>query len=270
MTDTNAEKRPPARIFLPLPDIEDKQSLPIEADVDRLLAAAMEKAGVSEAYYKEKVGQFERTEEPARFLRRKRLFLGALLRKGLLGSEEKKETWEETWKDLLQAWVTPLMRVAVYEPDPSFNRWFIEPALRTCGYQRIWEILLAYLERGTNREKAGAIRAFYWAWGLSAREDQKNFQRISDKLADLHSRADILLLKTFVECQDLDVQRSIIPLLELSPSSYPEEWHHLIPKAIHLARTHPDEYIRHRVDIQAGGSGNPSERDTPVEGASQE
>jgi hypothetical protein len=37
-----------------------------------------------------------------------------------------------------------------------------------------------------------------------------------------------------------------------------------------LARTHPDEYIRHRFDIGIGGSGNLSERDTPVEGTFQE
>jgi hypothetical protein len=267
MTDTNKEKRPPARSFQPLPDIQDKQPLPIEADVDSLLAAVMEKAIVTQAYDEEHVGQFERTEEPARFLRHKRLFLGNQLRKGL---RQEKEKWEETWKDLLQAWFTPLMRVAVYEPDPSFNRWFIEPALRVCGYQRVLEGLFVYLEQGTNREKAGVARAFYWAWGLSAREDQKHFQRISDELADLAKRADILFLKTFVECQDLDVQRSFIPLLSLSPSSYSQEWHHLIPEAIHLARTHPDEYIRHRIDIQLGGSGNPSERGTPVEGNSQE
>lgn len=234
MTDTNAEQRPPARIFKALPDIEDKQPLPIEADVDSLLAAMMEKAGVTEAYYEERVGQFERTDEPARFRERKRHLLRYLLGKSLsFGSsafweKEKKEKWEETWKDLLQAWFTPLMRMAVYEPDPSFNRWFIEPALQACGYRRVLEALFAYLEQGTNREKAGAARAFYWAWGLSAREDQWHFQRISDELTDLRRRSRLLFLKTFVECEDLDVRRSIIPFLSLNPSSYPEEWRHLI------------------------------------------
>lgn len=235
----------------------------------------MEKAGVTEAVYEEKVGQFERTDEPVRFRQRKRLFLAALLKKGAPWKEKEKEQWEETCKDLLQAWFTPLMRIAVYEPDPSFNRWFIEPALRTCSYRRVRAALLEYLEHGTNREKAGAARAIYWAWApisYHAHPDtwRQDYQRITDECADVTRRLYILLLKTFVACEDLDVRRSIIPLLSLSPSSYPQEWRHLIPKAMHLARIHPDEYIRHRVDIQLGGSGRPSERDTPVERTSQE
>jgi hypothetical protein len=255
MTESNAEQRPPTRVFKALPDIENKQPLPIEADVDRLFAAVMESGKLTEAEYEEHIGQSELTEEPARFLRHKRLFLGRLLMKGLRANGKEKENWEETWKDLLQAWFTPLMRVAVYEPDPSFNRWFIEPTLRACGYRRVLEALIAYLEQGTNREKAGAARAFYWAWGLSAREDQKRFQQISDELADLGSRIRLIFLKTFVECEDLDVRRSIIPFLKLNPSMYPEEWRHLVPKAMDLAGIHPDEYIRHRIDLQTGGSG---------------
>lgn len=158
-----------------------------------------------------------------------------------------------------QAYFTPLMRVAVYEPDPSFNRWFLEPALRAFGYRQVREAVLAYLEHGTNREKAGALRACYWVWGLNIFDDpqtrKEDFERVNRELTDVTRRRDILLLKTFVECEDLDVRRSIIPRLSLSPSSYPPEWQHLIPEAIHLARTHHDAYIRHRVEIQVGTSG---------------
>lgn len=258
MTDPNTEQKPPTRVFKALPDLEDKQPLPLEAEVDDLLAAVMEKAGVTEAEYEEKVGQFERTDEPAHFRERRRRWLRTLLRKSLSGSTSpswKQEQWEETWKALLQAWFTLLMRLAVYERDPSFNRYFIAPALQASGSRQVLEALMAYLEQGTNREKAGAARAFYWAWGLSAREDQRRFQQVSDELTELGKRFRLVFLKTFVECENIDVRRSIIPYLSLNPSSYPEEWRHLVSKAIDLARPHPDEYIRHRTDLQTGGSG---------------
>jgi hypothetical protein len=132
MTDLNEENRPPTTSFQPLPEIEDQLPLSIAADVDRLFVAVMEKAKVSEARYQERVGQFELREDPIRFLTRKTHFLRTLLREGRSGKE--KETWEETWKDLLHPWFTTLMRLAVYDPDPTFNRWFLEPALRASGY----------------------------------------------------------------------------------------------------------------------------------------
>jgi hypothetical protein len=241
MTDTNEEKRPLVPLK-PLPDIEGMQPLVIADELDTLLAAVKVKAGVTKAQYEQEIGRFERSDDPIRFLFRKKRFLLELLRKG-------------KWKDLPQAYFTALVRLAVYEPDPSFNRYFLEPALWAFGYRRVQEALLEYLEVGTNREKAGAARACYWAWFpiiYDPRTEGKDFQRIWEELADVRLRRDILLLKTFVECEDLDVQRSIIPILSLAPSSYPAEWQRLIPQAIHLARTHPDDYIRHRIEIQMG------------------
>ena len=241
MTDTNEEKKP-LELIKPLPDIEDKQPLVIAAELDTLLADVMAKADVTQAQYEQEVGRFEQSDDPVRFLYRKKGFLVTLLGKG-------------KWKDLPQTYFTSLVRLAVYEPDPSSNRWFIAPALWAFGYRRVQEALLEYLEEGTNREKAGAARACYWAWGHDIFDDPKDFQRIWDELADVRLRRNILLLKTFVECEDLAVQRSIIPLLSFSPSSYPPEWQQLIPQAIHLARTHPDDYIRDRIEIQIRASG---------------
>lgn len=244
MTDTNEEKRPHV-LLKPLPDIEGKQPLVIADELDALLAAVLVKAEVTEAQYEQEVGQFERSDDPVRFLYRKKRFLVELLRKG-------------KWKDLPQTYFTALAHLAVYEPNPSFNRYFLEPALWAFGYRRVQEALLEYLEKGTNREKAGAARACYWAWApiiFDLKTEREAFQWIWDELADVRLRRNILLLKTFVECEDLDVQRSIIPLLSLLPSSYPPEWQRLIPQAIHLARTHPDDYIRYRFEIQIGASG---------------
>ncbi len=96
------------------------------------------------------------------------------------------------------------------------------------------EALLQYLEQGTPREQAGALRAWYWAW------------RPCDE--DLRVKRDSFLLKWFVECEDLTVQRSLIFFLPLSPSDYSQASQPLIPTAIHLAHTHPDAFVRQRVE----------------------
>lgn len=194
--------------------------MPIEDDdVEGFLAVVMEKADVTEAEYEKWVGHAEKTSAPDLILY-KRHFLRHLLLKSVSWKETQqgKEKWEEKWKEPLQAWFMPLMHLAVYEPDPSFNRWFIEPALWACGYRRVLDVLFAYLEQGTNREKAGAARAFYWAWGLGPRVDREQFQQIGDERADLRRRADLLFLKTFVGCEDLDVQR---PSLGTFRSNHP-------------------------------------------------
>ncbi|MFJ9576199.1 hypothetical protein ACIRQF_07400 [Streptomyces sp. NPDC101191] len=43
----------------------------------------------------------------------------------------------------------PLMAAAVYDPDPSFCRWFVEPALYAFGRRRVMTALLGYLRTGT-------------------------------------------------------------------------------------------------------------------------
>lgn len=47
----------------------------------------------------------------------------------------------------------PLIRAAVYEVNPSFNRNFVEPCIRAFGHRRVIEALLVYVEQGTNFEK---------------------------------------------------------------------------------------------------------------------
>lgn len=55
------------------------------------------------------------------------------------------------------------MAAAVYDPDPSFCRWFVEPALYAFGRRRVMTALLGYLRTGTTAEIAGAQRAWYCA-----------------------------------------------------------------------------------------------------------
>jgi hypothetical protein len=155
------------------------------------------------------------------------------------------------WRHLPDSYFAPLMRLAIYEPDPSLNRDFIEPALRAFGYHRVQEALLDYLEQGTLREKAGAARACYWAWlpiVLDPRPGYEEFRRLCGE--DLWIRRDVLFLTTFVEQADPHVQRAIISHLSLTSPDYPEAYQPLIPTALHLARTHPDESIRRQAEVQ--------------------
>lgn len=61
---------------------------------------------------------------------------------------------------LSEEFFAPLMTAAVYDPDTSFCRWFIEPALYAFGHRRVTAALLNYALTGTDAEQAGAK----WAW----------------------------------------------------------------------------------------------------------
>jgi hypothetical protein len=63
------------------------------------------------------------------------------------------------------------------------------------------------------------------------------------------------MLREFVANQDWQVRQCIISMLELQPFYYPLRLWPLVPRALNIARTHPDDYIRHRLRIQLGGSG---------------
>lgn len=139
----------------------------------------------------------------------------------------------------------PMLRAGVLERNPSLNRKFIDPCVRFYGAVRVCTVLLAYLETGSNEEKAGAASALYWAWRPKPGED----------LSDLRNRMRVHMLQEFVYNEDLEVRRRIIPALKLEAEYYPEELHPLIQRAIEIVRAHPDEYIRHRVEIQLGGGG---------------
>ncbi len=138
-----------------------------------------------------------------------------------------------------------MIRAGVLERDPSLNRNFIEPCLRCLGTKRVCAALIEYLERGNNREKAGAASALYWAWRPEPGDD----------MSDLQGRIWAAMLQEFVYNEDLRVRRRIIAYLNLKPDYYPEELRPLVQRAIKIARDHPDDYIRRRVERQLDNAG---------------
>ncbi len=149
------------------------------------------------------------------------------------------------FKQLPERLFVPMLRAGVLERDPSNNLEFIRPCVLSYGATRVCTALLEYLETGSNEEKAGAVSALYWARGLKPDED----------MSEIDSRTRVDMLQEFVNNEDLRVRRRIIPALHLEPQDYPPELHPLIERAIEIARAHPDEYIRHRVEVQLGRPG---------------
>lgn len=154
-----------------------------------------------------------------------------------------------------QEWFEPLVLAAVYDPDPSFNRQLVEPAVAVFGRRRVQVRLIEYLTLGTNPQRAGAARAWYWTqvpltYLGRSRTPTPQSQAEYDAYADLRRQWRDTALQVFLATEDLDVRRCILPGLDLRAEHYPQELRAMVTQAIHLARTHPDEYLRHRVEHQ--------------------
>ncbi|MFX0063450.1 MAG: hypothetical protein ACFFC7_14835 [Candidatus Hermodarchaeota archaeon] len=156
----------------------------------------------------------------------------------------------------------PLMRAAIEEVNPSANRAFVEPCIRAYGTRRVNEHLLDVLETGEPFEQAGAVNALYWAnvrltfigsvpeFTLEHATPESRAEY--EAMYDILHRKRMLYLECFVSSKDVNVQRSLIAGLNLDPDAYPDSHKPLVDKAINLARSHEDEYIRHRVEVQLG------------------
>lgn len=163
-------------------------------------------------------------------------------------------------KRLLKA----MLRAAVYEINPSFNRCFVEPCIASYGHRVVNEALLDYVEKGNDFEKAGAVNALYWA-GMPLRftSDTREYtveNATPESRADYFELKDIwqhkrcLFLREFVSNENIHVRRSIIPSLKMEASAYPDDLKPLVAQAIDIARNHSDDYIRHRVEVQLGNA----------------
>jgi hypothetical protein len=181
---------------------------------------------------------------------------------GPLASNNERSRWE--WQHLArraisleigrhavrQQWFAPLVRAAIYDPNPSFNRQLVEPALKAFGRRRVQLALLEYLKTGTDPERAGAARAWYWTGVSITRDPTAENQAEYDAFADLRREWRDAALHVFVTNEDLDVRRCILPGLDLRAQQYPPELRKAVAEAIRIARTHPDDYLRHRIEHQ--------------------
>lgn len=175
---------------------------------------------------------------------------------GLTWERRARAALRKVWRDgvvLSEEAFDALVKAAVHDPNPSFNRQFVEPALNAFGHRRVQAALLAYLRTGTDPERAGAARAWYWsALTLEMPRVRAEHPAPADEGTKVLKEWREAALREFVRNEHLDVRRCILPLLRLRKSSYPAELHDLVDEAVATARSHPDEYIRHRVEHQVG------------------
>jgi hypothetical protein len=151
---------------------------------------------------------------------------------------------------------------AINETNPSFNRQFVEPCVKSAGHRAVNEYLLSIVEGDDNTKIAGAVAALYWAnmqirfagdvpqytLQFATPESREAFVALND----VWQRKRDTFLRVFVNNEDVTVRRQIIPSLNLDESAYPDGLKPLVQRAVEIARNHPDEYIRHRVEVQLG------------------
>ncbi|MFG2834257.1 hypothetical protein ACGFZH_03960 [Streptomyces zaomyceticus] len=144
----------------------------------------------------------------------------------------------------------PLMAAAVYDPDPSFCRWFVEPAVYAFGRRRVMAALVDYLRIGTDAERAGAVRAWYSAhvplrvdrspaYGPGGVRDPALDESQDIKAAWLEAS-----MQVFSEATDLQMRHRVLLSLPTSPAAYPPSLHELLESTLASARVHPDPHIR--------------------------
>lgn len=169
----------------------------------------------------------------------------------------------EGMESLDDRFLMPLVMGGVNEVDPSYNKRFVRPAVQHFGVRRVMECLFEVVKSGNPFQQSGAINALYWAQvSMRFKAGTKEFtiENLTPEsreaylsVADIGRDVSLHLLELFVTTDSVDVQRSIISQLALDkPTAYPKSHRHLVDQAIDIARSHTDDYIRHRVEVQLG------------------
>lgn len=145
-----------------------------------------------------------------------------------------------------------MLRAAVHEPDPSLNRQLVEPLITAFRHRRVRLALISYLDTGS---APGAARVWYWThrtrrYPHSSAPSAPDNAAAQDALAELSRQYRHTALRRLVTDDDLDMRRRILPSLPLDPQVYPDPMHDLVSQAVRIAQTSPDDYLRHRVEIQ--------------------
>ncbi|WP_260461763.1 hypothetical protein [Streptomyces lateritius] len=151
---------------------------------------------------------------------------------------------------LPEKWFAPLMAAAVYDPDPSFCRWFVEPAVYAFGRRRVMAALVDYLRVGTDAERAGAVRAWYSAH-VPLRADRSPAYAPGgvrdpalDESQDIKAAWLEAALRVFAAATDLRMGHCVLLDLPTSRTPYPPHLHELLETTLASARLHPDLQIR--------------------------
>ena len=144
----------------------------------------------------------------------------------------------------------PLMAAAVYDPDPSFCLWFVEPAVYAFGRRRVMAALVDYLRSGTDAERAGAVRAWYCAHVPLHADRSPAYGPTGVRDPALDESQDIkddwreASMRVFAGATDLRMRHRVLLDLPTSRAAYPPRLHKLLESTLASARAHSDPYIR--------------------------
>jgi hypothetical protein len=145
----------------------------------------------------------------------------------------------------------PLMRTAIHDPNPSFNRQFIEPAIRDFGRRRVQSALLDAMRDGTDQDRAGVASAWYWSClPLSAIDGVLDGARPADfdDVTGLGVEWDEVCLRAFLRTGDIGVRRSIVGILfPRAPEFFAEHLRDLAAEVIRIVHAGDDADMRHRI-----------------------
>lgn len=139
--------------------------------------------------------------------------------------------------------LSSMVQTAIEVECPSTNRQFIEPCVRSLGALCLLKALRKTIEGGSVTEQTGAVDALYWVNSNPRNED------LTEERASLRQH----MIRLFLETDFVPLQRSIISKLEPIQGEIEPLYEQVVVKA----RSHEDEYIRHRVEIQVGSSEGP-------------
>jgi hypothetical protein len=145
------------------------------------------------------------------------------------------------------ALVDELLRAAMTERDPSFNRSFIRPLRHV---SRAWPFLTEKMLVLAGPEdpilRGGVARAYYWLIAELGSPD-----------AETERRLNTWCLKTFLADQDIYELRSLMGQLSFALDAVEGEDRQLVDSVIEKATSHADDYLRHRLEIQLRRSSAP-------------
>ncbi|NGO77313.1 hypothetical protein G6045_16840 [Streptomyces sp. YC504] len=160
---------------------------------------------------------------------------------------------------LPEEFFAPLMAASVHDPDPSFCRWFVEPAVYSFGRRRVCAALLAYLRDGTDAERLGAMRAWYSAWVTPRAERSPAYgpggvrDPAIDETRDIATAWLESAFDLFATTTDLRIHRRLVGELPLQRIACPPHLQPRLDRALGIARAHADPYVRHwAADVDRG------------------
>lgn len=139
--------------------------------------------------------------------------------------------------------LSSMIEAAIDVDNPSTNRHFIEPCVRSLGALYVLKALHKVLEGQSAIKQTGALDALYWVNTNPRQEDLSEERGLLRKIT----------IKLFLETDYVPLQRSIIS--KLYPHSEDEDPRFSL--VVEMARNHEDEYIRHRIEVQLGLSDGP-------------